>query len=318
LIGLDDSSQAFADEVLSSGAVPIIILSVVGLLVFSLLMGILNTAISYGGFKARRRGGRIEVERGLVSRQYKNVSISRVQSVEINQGFIRRLLGYAEIKLLTIDSMSTNQKQQNAQGIPNTGMVVHPFVKMDRVDEILSLLIPEFNGRPAKTEYKRLPKVALRRSINRHATIPSLIYGVSVLLFTLIVLGLQEAIAGLPSEVTTWLMIILWGLFVLLLVGRLISSILWYRNARYTYNDIMLTICQGHFGLKTTIIPRKKIQWAQSHQNPFQVLAKVASVTAVTAAGIGGTRTKLRDLRAEEAIAYLDWVRPRHGSSANV
>ena len=313
--GIDNAASGFysPDELgslFASQAIPVIIGFTILFLVFIIVMGVVGTAVSYGGFKACRRGGRIEVERGLVSRQYKGVAINRVQSIEINQGFIRRLLGYVELKLLTIDSLSANQNQQNSQNLQqNRGLVIHPFVKKDCIEEILTQLIPEFNGRPVASELRGLPKVALRRVINRHTVFFGLVYAAVALVVTLIV-----SIGGandIPEQVITWLMVVLWGLFILLLVGRLVASILWYRQASYTYNTTTLMIHQGFFSLTTTIIPRKKIQWAQLRQNPFQRFSKVASITAVTAAGIGGTKTRLRDLSHEEATAYLAWIRPR-------
>jgi putative membrane protein len=284
-----------------------IVIAVVAI-IFIMAMGVLGTAISYGGFKARRRGGRIEVERGLISRQYKGVAINRVQSVEINQGLIRRLLGYAELKLHTVDSLDTNQNQQNTQYMQSRGLVIHPFVKANRADDILMHLLPEYSGRPSNSEFKTLPKVALRRVIIRHTVFLTGIYGLIALAATLVMLlsPLRP-----PEQWITWLLVFIWAIFVVLLIVRFIASILWYRHAAYVYNDTMLMLRQGFFGQETMIIPRQKIQWAQSRQNPFQKLARVASITARTAAGISGTSTKLRDVTAEEAIAYLDWIRPR-------
>ena len=72
-----------------------------------------------------------------------------------------------------------------------------------------------------------------------------------------------------------------------------------------------LVVRTGVFGQRTTVLLRKKIQWAASRQNPLQRWNKLASISAVTAAGTSGTTTRLRDLNEEEADAYLDWIRPR-------
>jgi len=309
LLGLDPELQMDIQSIIDSQITPWIAGGALLFMLISMIGGVLNTAITYGGFKARRRGGRIEVERGLIQRQYKGVSIKRVQSVEVNQGFIRRLLGYVELKLLTVDVLPAGQSKQDAQAMKQyTGLIIHPFVKKDRVDDILQHILPEFNGRPEASELHGLPKVALRRVINRHTVFFGLIYGFSALVITL---ALLFAASGIPEQVMTWMMVLIWGLLVLFLIGRLVASILWYRNAAYAYNSNMLTIRQGYFGLTTTIIPRQKIQWAQTNQNPFQRYARVASITAFTAAGIGGTGTKLRDVEVQEASDYLDWIRPR-------
>jgi putative membrane protein len=295
-------------------ALPIIITTIVSIFLFLLLLGIINTAISYGGFKARRRGGRIEVERGLLSRQYRSVAISRIQAIEIRQSFIRRLIGYAELKLLTVDSISTDSNQQNNQALQTSGLVVHPFVKMNRIAGILEGLTPEFNNRPAATEVQSLPGVALRRSINRRAVIPGLFYVAAALGVTVL-----ASLAPFLSPRVAWTVpIALWILVLILVVLQLVGGILWYRHAGYACNAGMLLIRQGGYSQVTTIVPRHKIQWAATRQNPFQRLSGLATLIATTAAGVKGTAVSLRDLRLEDAYACLDWIRPRrHGSQGS-
>jgi putative membrane protein len=301
--------DAVANAVINQAAPTIIATLAITLavvFVVSLLLGVLGTALSYGAFKARRRGGRIEVERGLLSRQYKGVSISRIQAIELRQGFIRRLIGYAELKLLTIDSMDTSGNQQNTQALQENGLVIHPFVKMGRAPEILAGLLPEFNDRPAEHEMRPLPKVSFRRSLIRGGIIPTLIYaraGGGVTAFF--------ALTGLvPEYIARPILLALWALIALLAVLHLVGSVLWYRHAAYTYNPGMLTIRQGSYGMVTTVVPRRKVQWAATRQNPLQRLSGVATVSATTAAGTGGTTLTLRDIAADEATAYLDWLRP--------
>jgi putative membrane protein len=279
----------------------------ISLFIFMIIMGIFGTAIAYGGFKARRRGGRIEVEHGLFSRQYKGVSVTRVQSVQIRQGFIRRFIGYAELRLLTIDSMGDGSNQQNAQAAQMQGLVIHPFIKLNKVAGVLAGLTPEFNARPTEAEFKRLPKVAQRRSLIRRGIIPGLLYaaGVAVVIFSLILAPFAS------STVVRTVSIAVGGLALLFIVLHIINAILWYRHAAFTFNSTTLMIRQGGYSQTTIIIPRKKIQWGATQQNPFQRLAKVATIWATTAAGVGGTTTKLRDLELADADSFFEWLRPR-------
>jgi putative membrane protein len=299
--------DAAANRMLNSTALPTVIGIAVFIFVFALLMGVAGTAVSYGGFKARRRGGRIEVERGLLARQYKGVSAARVQAVEIRQGFIRRFMGYAEIKLLTIDSVDASSNQQNANAMQSGGLIVHPFVKLNRVEDILEHLAPEFNQRSAQTEFKRLPRVSLRRALIRRTLIPGLVCVACAVVITL-VLWFFSVFGSAVGPI----LIALWSLVVALIALFLIGSILWYRHAAYAYNPVMLTIRKGSYGVVTTVIPRRKIQWGSARQNPFQRLSQVASISAVTAAGVGGTAIGLRDLALDEADRFIDWMRPHN------
>jgi putative membrane protein len=306
----DEAVHAVTSAVSNQTTATITVMAIVVLLIVfivSLVVGVLGTALSYGAFKARRRGGRIEVERGLLTRQYKGVAISRVQAVELHQGFIRRLIGYTEVTLHTIDSVDTNSNQQNAQALQGSGLVVHPFIKLNKVAGILEGLLPEFNSRPAPHELRPLPKVALRRSLIRGGVFPTLIYALIATGGTLF-LTLSELA---PANTARAIVITLWALVAVLGLLHLIGSVLWYRHAAYAYNTGMLTVRQGAYGMTSTVIPRRKIQWAATRQNPFQRLSKVMTISATTAAGTSGTTLVLRDLSEAEASAYLDWLRPR-------
>ena len=129
----------------------LIALIVVGLIALSLfvwVMSALGTCISFGGFKARRRGDRIEVERGLLQHRFHGVSVDRVQSVVVKQTFVRRIFGFCELSLGKVDASSGSGGMEDSlsEGV----LVVHPFAKVDRVPEIVAGLVPEFADMPTE------------------------------------------------------------------------------------------------------------------------------------------------------------------------
>jgi uncharacterized membrane protein YdbT with pleckstrin-like domain len=99
-------------------------------------------------------------------------------------------------------------------------------------------------------------------------------------------------------------------ILLLIFVLRFVGAFLWYKHARYAWNDEYLLIRKGAWGIQEIYIPHRKIQWGEYKQTPFQRWSKVSTIIVVTAAGIQGTKTQLRDLDREQAIAYLDWLRP--------
>ncbi|MDR0783417.1 MAG: PH domain-containing protein [Propionibacteriaceae bacterium] len=304
LFNLDEPVEWIVKYAIANYAVPVLSAILITITIVSYLLGILGTAISYGGFKARRRGGRIEVEMGLLARQYQAVSVSRVQSVVIKQGAIRRLLGYAEIRLQTIDALDTNQQGGQPR---RSGVLLHPFVKLARVAEILSQMVPDYEERCGEAELRSLPKVARRRVFIRHV---GFFVGFYAGLATALTIGVNQIPTEYQISALSWLVAAVWILLALLTIGRSVAAALWYRQAAYAYNSKMLTIRQGYFGLTTTIIGKRRIQWGGINQNPFQRRAGVASIQATTAAGVVNTTTTLRDLSHAEALAYLDWLRP--------
>ena len=61
---------------------------------------------------------------------------------------------------MTPPSGEDSGNKQNT--LANQGIIIHPFVKMNRVPEILAGLVPEFSDLPQ--EAKPVAKVALRRA----------------------------------------------------------------------------------------------------------------------------------------------------------
>ena len=170
------SGQLFGGNLVAAGVALVLVIAAV-----MWLLSIVGSAISFGGFRACRRDNRIEVERGLLQHQFQGVSVDRVQSVIVKQSFIRRLLGYCELSLGKIDAAAESSDEQ--QKSLSQGLVVHPFVKMSRVPEILAGLVPEFAGVPV--ESTPVAPVALRRALIRRG----IIQGTGLWLAVIIAIG---------------------------------------------------------------------------------------------------------------------------------
>lgn len=290
-------------------------------LLFVWLLSVVGTCISYGGFKATRRGGRIEVERGLLQRRFQGVDVDRVQSVIVKQSFVRKIFGYCELSLGKIDAM-TGESNSQEQSM-NIGLVIHPFVKMSRVPEILAGLVPEFSGVPVET--KPLAKQALRRALIRRsiwlgsgfwlAVITTCAYGIAMLAAPSLAADAGEL--ELAKLYIMGVAIALYVLCVLLLVINVIGAVLWYRGSSYAYNRMFMQVTNGGFSRTSVSFPRKKIQYGFTQSNPFQRRAHVKTINAKTAAGIGGTTIKLIDVHEEEANEWLEWVKPRAAKPKN-
>ncbi len=274
----------------------------------------LGSCLTYGGFRARRRDSRIEVEHGLLSRKFHGVDVDRVQSVIIRQGLIRRLMGYCEVSLGKIDSVGQSGDDQEANAL-KTGLVVHPFVKMDRVPEILAGLVPEFADAP--TETRPVARVALRRALIRRCTWAG--SGLWVAAFTAVVqvsfmLAMQQ-LPNMQADVAPYLGVVnlvfavLYALAVLCIVLDAVGAVLWFRESSFAFNRHFMTITNGGFSRESVLLPRRKIQFGTVKSNPFQRAARVRTVLVTTAAGVG-TTLSLVDAGQADAEAWLDWVRP--------
>ena len=303
LLGATTGSSAVAGAVVGIG-----VASILGMSVLGWLLSALGSCLRYGGFSAKRQGSRIEVQRGLVQRVYQGVDIDRVQSVIIKQGFIRRLMGYCELSLGKIESASQSDSsgQSSQQAV---GIVVHPFVKVDLVPQVIAGLIPEMAWIP-EPQHPQAP-VALRRMMIRRLTWA----GGGFWLAVFILLGLAfwgQALRGTESgSVFLAMCIIGFVIAVFIAALQIWDGVLWHRESFFAYDARGMMVRNGGFSTQTVVIPRQKIQFASLVDNPFQRRAGVTTIAVRTAAGVGGTSTSLRDVANADADAWYAWAEPR-------
>ena len=290
------------------------VVSVLALWAFS----VIGTIVQYGGFKVRRREGRIEVEHGLLQRTFHGIDVDRVQTVVVKESFVRRMFGYCELSVGKIDSAVQDSQDGVSQA---RGMVIHPFVKTSRVPDLVGGLLPEFADMPEQTV--RPAPVALRRAIVRKGVIRSTVFWLMVGAI-LGRIGLEAGLrsgalaidAGMLALCETAFAAAV-ALFIIAFALNVVDAVLWHRSSALGYDSSFMSITNGGLSKTTAVFPRKKIQFGYVKTNPFQRAAHVAIVNARTAAGVGGITEQLWDVPEEEAARWLEWVRPRTVASAN-
>ncbi|WP_255203039.1 PH domain-containing protein [Adlercreutzia caecimuris] len=316
------SAVSYATSQAMGAVVGLVVVPFIVVLLVLWLLSALGTCVSYGGFKARRRDNRIEVEYGLLKHSFQGLAVDRVQSVSINQTFIRRLLGYCEISLGKIDAAEGENasNNQNANELLNKGLVVHPFVKVSRVPEILAGLIPEFADLPQDSI--PVAKVALRRALIRRGIVQGggfwCAVAAAILAAVLAAVGAAIESGALYLESDDLFLLSMgsvaaMGLFALaaiLFVIDIIGAVLWARESSFAFNRRFMQVSNGGLSRTTISFPRQKIQFGCARSNPLQRRAGTRTLLATTAAGQGGTTTTLVDVPAEDAAAWLDWLKP--------
>ena len=297
---------------------PIFALITIGSTLLSYFFGVLSIAISYGGFSVRRRGSRIEVERGLLQRVFSGIDVDRVQSIEIRQSFIRRLLGYCEVSLGRIGAASESGSNSNSNSnLDARGLVIHPFVKVDKVDEIIDGLIPELADRPHNEQLQGLASVATRRALVRGC----LLYNGA--LWTVVVATVGMLLINqffVPSTRTVRQFVeglgpgyvVLVIVCVLITAAAAVHAVLWARHSGYAITHNYVAIRNDGLSTQFVIVPRQKIQSGNTRSNPFQRRLDLATMVVTTAAGTSSTSTRLLDVSQAEGDAYLEWLKPRH------
>lgn len=315
-----DAAGAVADAALTAGSALLggnmVLFGIVICIITVAIMwavSVAGTCIQFGGFKARRRGNRIEIEHGLLQHRIRGVDVDRVQSVIVKQGVIRRLLGYCELSLGKIDATDTSQGDQTQTTIQQ-GMVIHPFVKVDRVPEILDGIIPEFADAPAAET--GLAPAALRRAIIRRGILQGAGFWIAV---CVAVFQIVVNLVWLPTAPVEQMMLsyanvgayAAYAVCLIIFVLEVISAVMWAKGSGFAFNRRFMRVVNSGLGCESVLFPRRKIQFGYTKTNPFQRRAKTATIAARTAAGTGGTTVRLIDVCEDDALTWLDWVRPQ-------
>lgn len=288
-------------------------------LVVGFAVSFVMSLIGFAGYRAERAGGRISVERGLLSRTSHTVALERIQSISIRQGIIRQLIGYAEVRASVVGAIGSSDETSTADGV-----VLHPFIRLTEVDAFLASIAPDFSvvktGRvcfdPSSEELEeiglvRLPRAAARRLAFRTAmkslALAVALAGAGVFLAHVLLAGESWSMVRLSIGA----LLVVMGVAV---VARMIlSAVLRYRDSRIGHDRARLVMVVGGVKRRTEVVLRARLQHATASASPFQRRAQVATFMTRTAAT---GDLVLRDVSAADADALLAWIRPRRGAGA--
>lgn len=314
---INDVSASISAGQIISGSLAGACALIFGVMLIIWIVGAIASCVNYGGFRARRRGPRIEVERGLLQHTLQGVNIDRVQAVVIKQTFIRRLLGYCELSLARIDAQSDPSESGQSSQQAQLGIVIHPFLKLSRVNEVLSGLVPEYRDvpqEPIALSPKALRRGLIRRCIWQGGGFWCAVCAAIAHILILWLLSFDSDLSLTEAEnlltITNIVCGLLYALAIVIFILDIVGAVLWARGSSFAYNRRFMQVTNAGLSRETVNFPRQKIQYGTVRTNPLQRAAKTATIRARTAAGMGGTTIVLIDVTEEAASAWLDWVRP--------
>lgn len=314
---LVDSATFFAatgvpksDLVLTCGLTGFLLLLCLAMTWVTYLVGV---CLSYGGFQARRRGGRIEVERGLITHVFNGIDVDRIQSVHIHQTFFQRLMRCCSVSYGRIGVASGEESSSSSSQSETDKLVVHPFLPIAEAWNVVQGLTPEYAHAPVAST--PMPKVALRRAITRRAMLKGVGFWFAVVLLLLCAaVFAADATAARGHAQLGGLVaaMLIPGLLLCAAIAAIevVGAFLWHRRSAFGFDGSGTIVVNGGYSTDTVIVPRKKMQYACLRTNPLQRHAGVATVLVCTAAGVRGRDERLIDVPIAEASAWLDWAQP--------
>jgi putative membrane protein len=212
----------------------------------------------------------LHVTRGLLSTRDSVLPLRRVQLVDVQRNWLRRLLGFAAVRVYSAGGSGDADRR-----------VTVPLLPDGSIDGLLREVLPGVPGVPALTSH---PRPALRRSVFRWVR-PAVVIASVVWLVP----------ALTPFEPPAWMR----PAAVAYVLAALVLGAVEYRQLAHALTDRVVASRRGALSISTQIAPVVKVQAASTRANLFQRRLGLATVTAHVA-GPGGD-VEILDASADDA-----------------
>lgn len=233
-----------------------------------------------GGFRLERSGTDLVVRRGLVGTHDSTVPLPRVQLVEVVRNPLRRLLGFASLRI----------HSAGGAGGPDRRVTI-PLVPTHDVPSLLTELLPALDEVPELVAH---PAAARRRALWRWLR-PSTTLAVVVWTAT----HLVDLSVHLPGDVP-WVTVVRLLVLAMLPVaaGLALAD---HRHLAHGIDDRIVVTRRGALSSTLRLAPLGRVQAVTSRANPFQRHLGLQTLTAHLA-GPGGDLEVLDvgDARADD------------------
>jgi putative membrane protein len=241
-------------------------------LIASAITAVIVSLLRDANYRVSRIGDDIHVSRGLVSTRDSVLPLQRVQLVDIQRNWLRRLLGFASVRIHSAGGSGAADRR-----------VTVPLLHDRAIDPFLREVLPGVPGVPSLVAH---PRPALRRAIFRWLR-PAVT--IAAVLWLAPVLTPFE-----PPEPVRIASLVAIGVAAVLAVVE-------YRQLAHGLTDRVVACRRGALSISTSLAPVVKVQAASTRANLFQRRLGLATVTAHVA-GPGGD-VEILDTSAEAAAS---------------
>lgn len=242
-------------------------------LLLSFGIGYIQTVIKYGNYEIAGDDQRIYISKGVLNRTTFSIQKSRVQAIAIKQSLIKRLLGMAEVKV--VSAGQTENKEQEISSL-------YPFLSKHEAYILTNKLLPEYH---IEEDMIHLPRKVLGLRLIRpyYWTI--------------------TAIIGLFIIKKEWMWAAI-AVFVIELVLRVLN----YKFTSYLQNETFIQVRNGGLITETFLTKRKNIQQIQVGYSWLQRKFDVATLE-FTNRSKPMVITSLPDVPKEAVVNFHEWYK---------
>lgn len=254
IIDVDGKAEAFFKTIMNSWW--IVSLLIVVLIIASIIFGVVQTFLKYGKYEISSDQESIYIRRGVLDESTFSIAKNKVQAIEIKQTVMKRLLGLAEVKLISAGSVGESEDNINS---------LYPFLPVQRAYEMIAEILPSYEVTQRMTS---LPKKSLWARLLK----PSWLWIVS----TVAVFYFKPSIFSVEQA---WWMISI-CLFLIIYTYRILD----FWNSRYLLNGKFVQFKTG--GLQTSLFvsKREKVIEVKVSRNRLQKQLGLSSIKMVNRA----------------------------------
>jgi putative membrane protein len=267
------------------GAVPLalfLVLLVVGVVLFSWVVGAAVAVVNYYDFRLVRTGDELQYERGLLQRYDGSIPFDKLQTLTVEDTPLKRWFGYAT---LLIETAGYAPGQSSGGGRGSEAAV--PLAERDRVFELANAIEPI--GDP---DLRRPPKRVRRRYAFRYliaiATVTGFLFAVDAALTSLTTLGSLPVSPFLPVAAVV--------------VVPVAAHLKWVHRGYWLGDDHVVTR-NGVLKRQTKVVPYSRIQTVIDTRTLFQRRWNLATVTVDTAGSLSITGGDAAAVDVDDAVA---------------
>ncbi|GKV66970.1 MULTISPECIES: PH domain-containing protein [unclassified Sporosarcina] len=280
VFNVEERVEGWLLAVLTSGWV--IAVATILLIIVSFAAGFIRTFITYGKYEIASDDSRIYISKGVLNESAFSILKRRVQGVEITQSFMKRLLGLAEVKLISAGGLGEGEQEIS---------ILYPFLPVNRANSIISELLPDYK---VSSELKRLPRKSLAVRLVR----PYWFW----LVVTVILAFIKPEPFGFQAA---W-----WTASLGLLLVLVLSRIADYWNTKYAVTDGLIQVREGALETTTYLSRRDKIIEVSVKRTKFQQWTGLATIGFINRAQSVRHET-LKDVPIDDAEQFFVWYAKR-------
>ena len=282
LFKVEDVAEGFLQKVVGSWLFTTLI--VVVILIGSVLFGLIKTYLQYGKYEVASDSKTIFIKKGVLSETSFSIAKDKVQAIEIEQSFMKRMLGLAEVKLTTVGNLNISGEGPEVNSL-------YPFLPRKIAYEMISELLPSYT---VTKEMERLPKPSFLIRMFR----PSwfwIVITIALVYFQPKIIDNEHLWVSIPII-----------LFLLIVISRLLD----YYNTRYVMNEQFIQIKKGGFSSSLFVSKREKVIEIEVTQTILQKKFNLASI-AITNREKPIRYTDIKDLPSTDAVQFMNWYKDR-------